>query len=141
MIKISALPALAFVIAAASAALPAMPARANPYAQNVELRVLHGWRSDGGEHIAALQLTLAEGWKTYWRAPGDAGVPPILHWQASKNIDAISIIWPTPQVIDQNGMTSIGYHDDVILPLRIKVQDGGAAQIKGTLQIGICKDI
>lgn len=141
MIKISSLPALAFVIAAASTALAPMPAPANPYAQNVELRILRGWRSDGNEHIAALQLILAEGWKTYWRAPGDAGLPPVLHWQKSQNIDTISITWPTPEVIDQNGMTSIGYHGDVVLPLRIKVQEGGKAQINGTLQIGVCKDI
>lgn len=133
-------PLRALFVASLVAAIPSA-STANPYAAYVDARVLTGWRESGTRHVAALELTLAEGWKTYWRAPGDAGVPPVLDWHQSDNIAGVSISWPTPEVIDQNGMTSIGYHGHVILPLRIDMETAQAGKLEGALHIGICKDI
>lgn len=120
--------------------LPIM-AWSNPYADNLAVRLLPGWQQNDGSHIAALEMTLKAGWKTYWRAPGDAGVPPVFSWTDSQNVARVQVIWPKPEVFLQNGMQSIGYSDRVILPLRVEPVSGGAVELDGHLLVGICEDI
>ena len=101
-----------------------------------------GWRMAGGDHMAALHLTLAPGWKTYWRAPGDAGIPPLFDWTGSRNVQSVAISWPTPKVFYQSGMRSVGYSPEVVLPLRIAAGRPGAdIRLQGTVDLGVCKDI
>jgi DsbC/DsbD-like thiol-disulfide interchange protein len=100
-----------------------------------------GWRQADGTHMAALHLKLAPGWKTYWRAPGDAGIPPEFGWRGSANLSGVSVVWPRPDVFEQGGMRSIGYHDEVILPLAIRPASGGDVRLAGDMRLGICKDI
>lgn len=108
----------------------------------VTLEVLPGWRDSNGTHIAALRIALAPGWKTYWRAPGDAGIPPVIDWSASSNVKAMLPAWPTPTVFSQNGMNSVGYKGDLILPIVLTPQNAGQPMtLKGDLQIGICNEI
>lgn len=108
----------------------------------IEASLLPGWRMANGGHMAALRLTLDPGWKTYWRAPGDAGIPPQFNWSGSRNLSALAVNWPTPDVFDQNGMRSIGYSDQVVLPLQIAPsQMGQPITLKGKITIGVCKDI
>ena len=104
----------------------------------VQVDVLPGWITPQGTHMTALRLTLAPGWKTYWRAPGDAGIPPQITVTGG-GVDGVAFHWPTPQVFDQNGMRSIGYHDGVVLP--IEVSGKGAHRLTGTLDIGVCDEI
>lgn len=132
-----ALAALALMVAALAA-----PARANPYAGMVEVSVRPGWQLPDGGRMAALHITLKPGWKTYWRAPGDAGVPPIITWNRSRNIAGAQFTWPTPIVFRQNGLRSIGYQDTLILPVRLTPgASGKPLRFTGSLQIGICNDI
>jgi DsbC/DsbD-like thiol-disulfide interchange protein len=113
----------------------------NP-AEMVQARVLPGWTAADGGHVAALHLTLAPGWKTYWRAPGDAGIPPALDLQGSHNLASVTPVWPTPEVFFQNGMQTVGYADQLVLPLQIVAQNGAQpARIAGRMQIGICSTI
>lgn len=117
-------------------------AMAGQYDDMVDIEVLPGWRAADGTHMAALQLTLKPGWKTYWRSPGDAGIPPILVWSGSRNLESAQVTWPTPKVFDQSGMTSIGYKDRVILPITLTPKNAGKAiNMKLRLQIGICRDV
>lgn len=119
-----------------------LPAGATPYDGAVKLEILPGWRLADGTHVAGLRLKLADGWKTYWRAPGDAGIPPLFDWRRSKNLSNAEIIWPTPEVFSQNGMRSVGYKKDVILPVRITPSRGADnIRLRGQVDIGICKDI
>ncbi len=121
--------------------LPALVA-AGPFDDLARIDVLPGWRTASGDHIAGLRITLQPGWKTYWRAPGDAGIPPQFSFAGSPNIDSITPHWPTPQVFDQNGMRSIGYHDTVIVPITIGSRDAaGPLQVSGQLSIGVCEEI
>lgn len=95
-----------------------------------------------GTQVTALRLTLAPGWKTYWRAPGDAGIPPQFNWSGSRNLKGVSVSWPTPEVFDQNGMRSVGYADQVVLPLYVKPhREGKPVDVSLSLEIGICRDI
>lgn len=107
---------------------------------SVELRP--GWRMADGSHMAALHLVLEPGWKTYWRAPGDVGIPPQFDWTQSTNITSISTSWPTPKVFFEQGMRSVGYMQDVVIPLHMTSTDGTAEMhLSGEMMIGICKDI
>ena len=104
--------------------------------------LLPGWRLNNGHYMAALRLDLAPEWKTYWRAPGDAGIPPQFDWTGSVNLGSVVYHWPSPLVITTNGLRSIAYHDQLILPVEITPADGNAPVSLGLqLQLGVCKDI
>ena len=108
----------------------------------VQLEILDGGITRSGTHMGAIRLTLSEGWKTYWRAPGDAGIPPQFTWAGSQNVGAVSIKWPTPDVFLTSGFRTIGYHDQLILPLRITPEKPGRpVRLKGRMELGICKDV
>ncbi len=101
-----------------------------------------GWRQSDGSHVAALHLTLAPGWKTYWRSPGDAGIPPEFSWRGSKNVAAVGVSWPTPKVFYQSGMRSVGYAQEVVLPLRVTARAPGQDMyLRATVDLGVCSDI
>lgn len=71
-----------------------------------------------------LEITLTPGWKTYWRYPGDAGVPPRFDWAGSENVAHVDVLYPAPKRIpDESGQTSIGYEQRVIFPLRVRPAD------------------
>ncbi|HXW27939.1 MAG TPA: protein-disulfide reductase DsbD domain-containing protein [Xanthobacteraceae bacterium] len=72
---------------------------------------------------AGLELRLAPGWRTYWRYPGDAGVPPRFDFSGSQNAAQVTVLWPAPRELSEGDTRSIGYSDDVILPLRIVPRD------------------
>jgi DsbC/DsbD-like thiol-disulfide interchange protein len=139
--------ALPFSLAVATAAaLPvdAQSPQAKPddLADLVQVRVLPGWHDKDGGHMAALHLTLAPGWKTYWRAPGDAGIPPTMDLQGSDNLADIVPIWPTPVIFSQNGMQTVGYAKELVLPLHVTPQaTGRPAKISARMQIGVCSTI
>jgi DsbC/DsbD-like thiol-disulfide interchange protein len=104
--------------------------------------LLSGWREPGGRHMAGLAVTLAPGWKTYWRAPGEAGIPPEFDWSGSRNVARVAVHWPRPIVFDQAGITSIGYADEMILPLEIVPTDPSAPiDLNGEVTLGVCRDI
>ena len=108
----------------------------------VHLEVLDGGQTRSGTHRAALRVVLADGWKTYWRAPGDSGIPPQFDWIGSSNIAQVSITWPTPEVFDQDGIRTIGYKHQMVLPLEIRaVEPGQPIRLKGEIEFGLCEDI
>ncbi len=73
---------------------------------------------------AGIEIRLDPGWKTYWRYPGDSGVPPTLDFASSENVKSVTTLWPAPErFADGAGGHSIGYVGDVVLPLRIVADD------------------
>jgi DsbC/DsbD-like thiol-disulfide interchange protein len=74
-------------------------------------------------HRAGVEIRLAPGWKTYWRYPGDSGVPPRFDFSASRNVKSVTVRWPAPQKLTDESGTSIGYKHDVVYPLEIVPQD------------------
>lgn len=108
----------------------------------VESRLLVGARAPDGAREAGIALEIADGWKTYWRNPGEAGVPPAFDWSGSTNLAAVEIGWPVPQVFDSFGFRTIGYSGAVVLPLRLVPED--AARPIGLdldMELGVCRDI
>lgn len=73
---------------------------------------------------AGVEIRLDPGWKTFWRYPGDSGVPPTFDFAGSTNVKSVTVSWPAPERFDDGaGGHSIGYHGDVVLPLRITADD------------------
>lgn len=108
----------------------------------VKAELRPGWRTTQGTQMAALHLTLAPGWKTYWRAPGDAGIPPEFDWRGSQNIAGVSYFWPRPQVFDLNGMRTIAYKDELVLPIEFQLASPAAVtHVVGKIDIGVCDEI
>jgi DsbC/DsbD-like thiol-disulfide interchange protein len=68
---------------------------------------------------AGVEIRLKSGWHTYWRYPGDAGVPPRFDFTGSQNVKAIDVLWPAPQPIPEHDLVTIGYTSDVIVPLAV----------------------
>src|SRR5262249_31521832 len=52
---------------------------------------------DGSNLRAGLEIKLDPGWKTYWRYPGDSGVPPVFDFASSENVKSVTVLWPAPQ--------------------------------------------
>jgi DsbC/DsbD-like thiol-disulfide interchange protein len=83
------------------------------------LRLLAGSRS-GPVLMGGIEIQLQQGWKTYWRYPGDSGVPPRFDFSKSENVESVTPLFPAPKTFpDGSGGTSFGYHKQLILPLRI----------------------
>ncbi|MGR3434999.1 MAG: protein-disulfide reductase DsbD domain-containing protein [Shimia sp.] len=109
----------------------------------VRAEVLTGWRdADGLRHHAALRLRLAPGWKTYWRAPGEGGIPPRFDWSASRGLAAVAPQWPVPEVFRTNGMRSVGYGGTVTIPLEVRATRAGApVALRARMMLGVCETI
>src|ERR1700736_6030036 len=116
-----------FVLALAAAALvwplvtEATAQDASPWLNDGHsaVRLLAGSRS-GAVLLGGIAFQLESGWKTYWRTPGDSGVPPRFDFTKSDNIEAVTILWPAPtRFPDGAGGDSLGYQKHIVLPLGI----------------------
>jgi DsbC/DsbD-like thiol-disulfide interchange protein len=92
---------------------------------------------------AGIEIRLDSGWKTYWRYPGDSGVPPTLDFAGSDNVKSVTVLWPAPmRFADGAGGHSIGYHGDVVLPLRVLANDAGKpATLHLKLGYAVCSNL
>src|SRR3954466_11645282 len=139
--------AVAGFAAALSALCPAIEARAqdaSPWQRDSHsaVRLLAGSRS-GAVLLGGIAFQLQPGWKTYWRNPGDSGVPPRFDFSKSENIDAVTVLWPAPTKFDDGaGGFSLGYHDRIVLPLRIvaKTPDKPVT-LRATINYAVCEKI
>ena len=101
-----------------------------------------GWREADGTHVAGVTIHLAPGWKTYWRAPGDGGIPPRFNWSGSQNISGALVQFPVPDVSMINGIRTIGYKKAVTLPVRFNTVDPTQPiKLRGEVELGVCKEI
>lgn len=104
---------------------PAAQAVETPFArtQGAEVRLMAGAVKDGTLE-AGIEIRLAPGWKTYWRYPGDSGIPPRFDWSNSRNVAGTSVAFPAPRRFsDGGGGFSIGYKGSVILPVRLTLSE------------------
>jgi len=108
----------------------------------VQLELVAGWRLDSGAHMAALRISLAPGWKTYWRTGGETGIPPKLDWQGTSNLDHVVYHWPRPDIIEADGVQVIGYHNELLLPIELfPATEGASVNARVNVQIGVCNDV
>ena len=67
-----------------------------------------------------LLLQHAKGWHTYWKNPGDSGLPTQLTWQLPLGVEAADIDWPTPKKLFVGDLANYGYEGEVLLPVRLR---------------------
>lgn len=104
--------------------------------------LVDGWQTAAGTEMAALHLVLAPGWKTYWRAPGEAGIPPRFDWAGSQNLASVAFHWPRPEIFDLNGFRTFGYHDELVLPIELTPRDRTQPiRVRAEVDIGVCDDV
>lgn len=121
----------------------AFPAQADdwPIMGVARLDILPGYAADGS-HMAAAHIVMKPGWKTYWRSPGGNGIPPRFSWDGSRNLRGVAFHWPNPEVYWENGMRTIGYRSDLVLPLELFPQrPGQAIRLRGSVAFGICEEV
>lgn len=107
-----------------------------------EAELLPAHATPGGTWMTALRLQLAPGWKTYWRSPGDSGVPPQFDWTGAVNLGGATLHWPRPEVIESAGERTLGYHEALVLPIELTPADAGAP-VEGSVRIdlGLCLNV
>jgi DsbC/DsbD-like thiol-disulfide interchange protein len=136
---------LAIILCASS--LPAVTAYAqdaSPWQRDSHsaMRLLAGSRS-GPVLLGGIALQLQPGWKTYWRSPGDSGVPPRFDFSKSDNVEAVTVLWPAPRKFDDGaGGVSLGYHDQIVLPLRIVTKNADKpVTLRADVNYAVCEKI
>jgi thiol:disulfide interchange protein DsbD len=89
-----------------------------------------------------LHIRLAPGWHTYWRNPGDAGVPPQLRLDLPPGAEASDIAWPAPRRIAEGPVMTYAYTGDLLLPVTVTpTRGGGAMPITAHARWLVCKEI
>lgn len=95
-----------------------------------------------GKVTAVLEIEPEIGWKTYWRHPGDAGMPPQIDLSGAENLRLVSVRYPAPETGRDEGGLFIGYHRPVSLVLELAKPDPVArAVLKANVMVGLCKEI
>ena len=134
----------AATIATATFALDARAEDASAWQRDTHsaVRLLAGSRS-GAVLLGGVAFQLQQGWHTYWRTPGDSGVPPRFDFSKSDNIEAVTVLWPAPQKFDDGaGGVSLGYHDQLVLPLRIVAKNADKpVTLRADINYAVCEKI
>jgi DsbC/DsbD-like thiol-disulfide interchange protein len=127
-------------------ALASLPAQSQAVVSTgdsfVAVSLLPGRTEPDGARMAGLVVEVAPEWKTYWRNPGAAGVPPQFDWSGSRNLASAEVFWPRPYVFESFGLTTLGYSGQVVFPVRLAPADPAASmEIDLALVLGVCREI
>lgn len=112
---------------------------------NFKVRLISGGEpaDDGLAIYAAVEIDLAENWKTYWRHPGNAGgIPPSFDWSGSENLKSATVLYPVPKRLDEEVGTSLVYKNTAVIPVRMLPADP-AQPVTLSLKMffGVCEEI
>ena len=123
------------------------PAKADPFAspwsksQTSAARLIAAGGLAGGVR-AGIEIALDGRGHTYWSAPGDAGVPPIVSFDGSVNLASADLLFPTPQRLEEQGAVIFGYERSVIFPLTVTPKDATASvTLKAKIDYAACERI
>ena len=98
--------------------------------------------ASSGHLYAFVEIALADGWKTYWKSPGDTGIPPRFDFAGSSNLASANVLYPAPRRIDEKGDIIAGYTGTVLFPVAITPLDPKApVTLTALVQFGMCKEI
>jgi DsbC/DsbD-like thiol-disulfide interchange protein len=135
---------LAATLSVACMAMPVRAEDASPWQRESHsaVRLLAGSRS-GAVLLGGIAIQLQPGWKTYWRNPGDSGVPPRFDFSKSENVEAVTVLWPAPMKFDDGaGGISLGYKQQVVLPLRIVAKDADKPlTLRADISYAVCEKL
>ena len=91
-----------------------------------------------------LRIDHAPGWHTYWKNPGDSGLPTELNWQLPPGYVTGTLIWPTPRPLPLGSLMNFGYEGTLVLPVPVTVPEGPLADtlpVRLQAQWLVCKDV
>lgn len=91
---------------------------------------------------AGVEMKLNPGWHTYWRYPGDSGVPPEFDFSGSDNLESATVLYPAPKLHKDAGGETIGYDADVIFPVEVTAKDASKpVKLKLSLDYAVCENM
>ena len=139
----AALPASALLFALLAAG-PALASSSEWFeTDGARVRLVTTGKADpDGRLTGILDIDLKPGWKTYWRDPGDAGVPPYVDVAASTNVAGAELDFPAPQRHDEGDFKWAGYDFPVALPVTFTLKTPGEpAIINADIFLGVCETV
>jgi DsbC/DsbD-like thiol-disulfide interchange protein len=112
-------------------------------AEHSSIRLLAGTgHNDAGQLRAGVEIRMQPGWKTYWRYPGDSGVPPRFDFSGSTNLASATVLWPAPHMFSDDSGKSIGYKGTAIFPLAVTPkQKGQPVTLKLKIDYAVCEKL
>jgi DsbC/DsbD-like thiol-disulfide interchange protein len=116
---------------------------ASPWADGHRSRVrLVAGSADGESRLAGIEIVLDHGFKTYWRNPGESGLPPVFDWSKSRNVAGVEVLWPVPSRFEDAAGVTYGYQGSVVFPVRVRpLKEHEPVGLALRLDYGVCKDI
>jgi DsbC/DsbD-like thiol-disulfide interchange protein len=136
---------LSCLLAAAFAGVTPAAASSSDWhtSQGGKVRLVTTGNADAAGHIkGALEISLDPGWKTYWRDPGDSGVPPQMDISPSTNIKSVTLAFPAPRHHDDGYGVWAGYDHSVSIPVTFtQARPGTQTMIQADVFLGICEMI
>ncbi len=110
----------------------------------VSVRLVAATADTGTARVLRLgiEIALKKGWKTYWRSPGDAGLPVEIDWNGSANLAQAKLRHPVPQRFELFGIETTGYAGNVILPVEATLAEAGKpASLRAGVDLLVCEDV
>jgi DsbC/DsbD-like thiol-disulfide interchange protein len=135
---------LAVVILAGSA-VPTFAGGASPWVEDLHsgVRLISGTSASGAVPLrAGIEIKMQPGWHTYWRYPGDSGVPPRFSFSGSDNLANAKVSYPAPHLFADETGNSLGYTDSVIFPLRVTPRQAGKpVTLRMKIEYAVCEKL
>lgn len=136
---------LALILCAFSIVPAAHAADASAWSQDSKsaIRLIAGAnKTDDAALRAGIEVKLQPGWHTYWRYPGDAGVPPRFDFSGSDNLKTAKVRYPAPRLFSDDSGHSIGYIDSVIFPVQVVPRQAGKpVTLRLKIEYAVCEKL
>src|SRR4249920_592220 len=136
---------LASCVMAALTGTAARAADESPWNEDVRsaIRLIAGSsKADDAVLRAGIEVKLRPGWKTYWRYPGDSGVPPHFDFSGSENLKKAEVLYPAPHLFTDETGQSLGYKDAVIFPVVVSPQQTGKpVRLRVKVDYAVCEKL
>lgn len=135
---------LFLLVSAALAPSPAALAETGDWGEGskAEVRLIAGGFAPDGTLDAAIEIIMPDGWHTYWRTPGDAGIAPTFNFSGSENVGNVTVSFPVPERYDDGVSVSNVYVNSVVLPLTVPVSDATRpVSLSVAVDLGVCADV
>ncbi|MGC2826435.1 MAG: protein-disulfide reductase DsbD domain-containing protein [Pseudolabrys sp.] len=117
----------------------------SPWSEDVRssVRLIAGASKNGDAQLrAGIEIKMQPGWKTYWRYPGDSGVPPHFDFSGSENLKDVKVLYPVPHIFTDETGQSLGYKEKVIIPLAISPQQPGKpVRLRLKIDYAVCEKL
>ena len=107
------------------------------------IRLIAGASKSGADNLrAGIEIKMQPGWHTYWRYPGDSGVPPRFSFAGSDNLAAAKVLFPAPHAFTDEAGTTIGYKNSIIFPVRvIPLKKDRPVTLRAKIDYAVCEKL